>query len=176
MNQSLLRMLTADEQTLVLATEPKRLDPLDEDALVELHDRVRRARTKYAKLYRRQASAQVRADAARGRASAKNASTAAKAEIFEDALARVSRRLATVARQSAAALRAERLAAAGTAKTPPKPTIKANAAPAAKRTRATTSASAGRRGDASLRTPATKRAAAQQRAATRRSQAKRAAR
>ena len=35
-----------------------------------------------------------------------------KAEAFEEALARVSRRVATLARQAAAALRAERLAAA----------------------------------------------------------------
>ena len=177
MNQTLFRMLTADEQTLVLATGPKRLDPLDEDALVELHDRVRRARTKYSKLYRRQASAQVRADAARGKARAKNANTAAKAEIFEDALARVSRRLATVARASAAELRAERLAAAGTGRPrpAPKPPAKKSAArkPAAKR--ATSSATAGRRGDGALRSPASKRAQAQSRAATRRAQAKRAA-
>ena len=187
MNQTLFRMLTADEQTLVLATEPKRLDPLDEDALVALHDRVRRARTKYSKLYRRQAGAQVRADAARGKASAKNANTAAKAEIFEDALARVSRRLATVARASAAELRAERLAAAGTARSRPgttaprkrtsKPAKKA-AGKAAKTPakRATSSAATGRRGDAALRSPASKRAQAQHRSATRRDQAKRAAR
>ena len=188
MDQTLFRMLTADEQTLVLATEAKRLAPLDEDALVELHDRVRRARTKYTKLYRRQASAQVRADAARGKASAKNANTAAKAEIFEDALARVSRRLATVARATAAELRAERLAAAGTARSRPVSERAATRRPAkaagttrapAKKTaakRATSSATAGRRGDGALRSPASKRAQAQSRATTRRDQAKRAAR
>lgn len=39
-----------------------------------------------------------------------------KAEAFEEALARVSRRVATLARQAAAALRAERLAAARAAR------------------------------------------------------------
>jgi hypothetical protein len=48
-------------------------------------------------------------DAARGAASAKNRRTRDKAEVFEDALARVSRRLATLARQQADELRAERL-------------------------------------------------------------------
>lgn len=174
MNQTRLRMLTPAEQTLIVSTEPKRIADLDEDALIELHDRVRRARTKYAKLYRRNAAAQVRTDAARGKASAKNANTAAKAELFEDALARVSRRLATVARESAAALRAERLAAASA----PTPAARRapKAAPSARRTRATTSAQAGRRGDAALRSPAAKRSSAQQRAATRRGQATRAAR
>jgi hypothetical protein len=54
----------------------------------------------------------VSADAARGRASTVNAKTAAKAEVFEAILARVSRRLATVADQAAKALRDERLATA----------------------------------------------------------------
>lgn len=174
MNQSQLRMLTATEQTLVLSTETKRLDGLDEDALLELHDRVRRARTKYTKLYRRQAGAQVRADAARGTASAKNANTAAKAEIFEDALARVSRRLAAVARASAAALKAERLADARRAPAPAR--RPATTRSGARRTRVTSSATAGRRGDAALRSPASKRASAQQKAAKARSQAKRASR
>jgi hypothetical protein len=176
MNQAQFRMLTATEQTLVVSTEAKRLDALDEDELLALHDRVRRARTKYTKLYRRDAAARVRTDAARGKASAKNANTAAKAEIFEDALARVSRKLAAVARESAAVLKAERLAAAKATPTPARRGSSAGASPNARRARATSSATAGRRGDASLRSPAGKRASAQQRAATRRGQAKRAAR
>lgn len=175
MNQTQFRMLTAAEQTLVVSTEGRRLDDLDEDALLELHDRVRRARNKYSKLYRRQAGAQVKADAARGKASAKNANTAAKAEIFEDALARVSRRLATVARQSAAALKAERLAAA-TQSSPRASRTAPTPASRARRTRATSSAATGRRGDAALRSPASKRTSAQQKASTKRTEAKRAAR
>lgn len=173
MNQAQFRMLTAAEQTLVVSTEARRIADLDEDALLALHDRVRRARNKYSKLYRRQAGAQVRADAARGKASAKNASTAAKAEIFEDALARVSRRLAVVAREEAAALKAERLAAARSASTPRHAPARGANAP---RHRATSSATAGRRGDAALRSPASKRASAQQKASTKRSQATRASR
>ena len=46
---------------------------------------------------------------ARGAASAKNLRTRDKAEVFEDALARVSRRLGALARQQADELRAERL-------------------------------------------------------------------
>ena len=44
MNQAQFRMLTAAEQTLIVSTESKRLGGLDEDALLHLHDRVRRAR------------------------------------------------------------------------------------------------------------------------------------
>jgi hypothetical protein len=53
----------------------------------------------------------VATDASRAKASAKNQRTRDKAEVFEDALARVSRRLAALARESAAELWAERLAA-----------------------------------------------------------------
>lgn len=173
MNLSLVRTLTADEQQLVLATEPKRLDALDEDALLTLHDRVRRARNKYSKLYRRQASAQVRADAARGKASAKNQGTAVKAELFEDALARVSRRLAAAARRSAADLRAERIAAAKAARKAPGSRRAPAARPARTAKAAPRTTTTGRRGDAALRSPATKRASAQTRSAGRRAQAKR---
>ena len=79
MNRSLLAMLNDAEQELVRATEPDALAALDEDELLELHTRVRRARTKYSKLYRRRGAERVTADASRGRASATNAKTAAKA-------------------------------------------------------------------------------------------------
>jgi hypothetical protein len=61
-------MLTETEKTLLLATDRAALSELDEDDLVALHDRVRRARNKYSKLYRRRAREQVAKDAARGRA------------------------------------------------------------------------------------------------------------
>ena len=73
---------------------------------------MRRASRKYRKLHRRQASAQVRADRGRGKAAAKNQRSAVKAEVFEDALARVSRSLSKAAKESAAELKAERLAMA----------------------------------------------------------------
>jgi hypothetical protein len=111
MNQATLKLLTEAERLLLGQTTKAHLAQLDEDALCDLHLRVRRTRTKYVKLYRRQASAQVTRDASRGVAAPKNQRTVAKAEVFEDALARVSRRLAEAARASAAQLKNDRLAA-----------------------------------------------------------------
>ena len=112
MNQALLNSLTEKERALIAETEPDALTGLDEDALLELHTRIRRARTKYVKLYRRQASAGVAAHGGRGFSYAKNQRDRGKAELFELALARVSKRVELVAKQAAAELRAERLAAA----------------------------------------------------------------
>jgi hypothetical protein len=173
MNQKLLAMLNEAEQELVRETEPDRLAELDEDALLDLHTRVRRARTKYTKLYRRRAGDRVAADASRGRASAANARTRQKAEIFEDVLATVSRRLAVVAKQSAAELKAERLAAA-----------RGEAPAGTGRSASARSASAGgsrprsprRGGDDSLRSPIKEKATASTRATGKRRQAKRDAR
>ena len=112
---ALLNSLTEAESNLVRETRSSKLRELDEDGLVELHQRIRRARNKYVKLYRRGASAKVAQKGGRGIAGPKNTRSAGKAEVFEDALARVSRRLAAAARASAADLKAERLAAAGKA-------------------------------------------------------------
>ena len=108
MNRKLLAMLNDAEQALVREATPDQLAQLDEDELIELHTRIRRARNKYSKLYRRRAGERVKADSSRGRASAANACTRVKAEIFEDVLADVSRRLAAVAKGRAvrASLRA----------------------------------------------------------------------
>jgi hypothetical protein len=108
-----LALVGAKGQALLLETEPAKLAALDEDALLELHDRVRRARTKHAKNYRRRGAAAVRAGGKRG---VSPEHLRERSEVFEDALARVSRALAAAARASALALRAERLAAAGTAR------------------------------------------------------------
>lgn len=110
--KTLLTSLTAGERDLVRETEKERMAELDEDALVELHRRIRRARNKYVGLYRREAAERVRDVGGRGAARPRNRRNAGRAEVFEDALARVSRRLALVAKQSAADLKAERLAAA----------------------------------------------------------------
>jgi hypothetical protein len=112
MTPTLLSMLNDAEQQLVRDTEPDRLARVHEDELIDLHARVRRARTKYVRLHRRRAAAQVRADASRTRATAASARTAAKAEVFEEVLSNVSRQLAKLAKESANELRAERLAAA----------------------------------------------------------------
>lgn len=116
MNKSLLAVLNDSERLLVAQTEPAELAALDEDAAIELEARIRRARNKYVSQYRRGASARVLEQGGRGKARPENMRAAMKAEAFEEVLSRVSRRVATLARQSAAALRAERLAAARAAK------------------------------------------------------------
>jgi hypothetical protein len=105
------RFLTAAQADLVRETEPKRMEKLDEDALLDLHTRVRRARSKYVKLYRQTGAARVGMKGARGHARPGNVGNAAKAEVFELALARVSARIDVVARAAAEELKAERLAA-----------------------------------------------------------------
>src|SRR5215469_12572551 len=116
MNASLLTVLNDTERLLVAQTERAELAALDEDAAIELENRIRRARNKYLGQYRRGASAAVPEHGGRGRAAPENTRAAMKAEAFEEALARVSRRVAALARQAAAELRAERLAAARAAK------------------------------------------------------------
>jgi hypothetical protein len=111
-NKAMRKTLTATEEQLIEEVKREHLSTLDEDELVELHGRVRRARSKYVKLYRRGAADQVRKDGSRASASAKHARAAIKAEVFEEALSVVSRRLAEVARASADELKQERLAAA----------------------------------------------------------------
>ena len=113
MNKATFHSLTAAEQSLILETEPPALLELDEDALLVLHDRVRKARAKAVSKYRRGASARVEAKGARGQARVGGPNRdALKAEVFEEALGRVSARLARLARESAKALKEERLAAA----------------------------------------------------------------
>jgi hypothetical protein len=114
MNKGLLNSMTEAEQLLVAETERDAMAALDEDALLDLHARIRRARTKYVKNYRRGAGAAVSAKGGRGLSYATNQRDRGKAEIFELALARVSRQVAVVARRAADDLRSERLAAART--------------------------------------------------------------
>lgn len=116
MNASLLAVLNDTERLLVARTERAELAKLDEDAAIELEGRIRSARNKYVGQYRRGASAAVAEHGGRGKAAPENTRAAAKAEAFEEALSRVSRRVAVLARQAAAELRAERLAAARAAK------------------------------------------------------------
>jgi hypothetical protein len=111
-NKGLLTSLSEQEWLLHSETERAALADLDEDQLVELHTRVRRARDKYVKQYRRGASALVPVAGARGKARPQNRRAADKAELFEEALSRVSTSLAAAARRSAAQLRDERLALA----------------------------------------------------------------
>jgi hypothetical protein len=161
MDAQLRSMLNETEQALLRAVQPRELKRLDEDALTELHDRIRRARNKYSKLYRRRASDRVASDRSRGRASAANAKAARKAEGFEDALAKVSERLAQVAAAAAEELKAERLAAA-------RRTPVAATAPTAKK--ATGGPAAGK---SKTRTPASEKKRASTKSSNKRSQAAR---
>lgn len=162
---AILNTLRRDELDLLRETEPARMAELDEDALLDLHSRVRRARTKYVKLYRRQASAQIASVGARGAARPRNRRNADKAEVFEGALARVSKRVDVVARRAAAQLKAERLAAARAASTPP------SAPPKPARTAAATTAKGRvrtpRKSTGSLTRDASSRAAGARRQAAR---------
>jgi hypothetical protein len=108
----LLSALNGQERDLLRETEPARMAELDEDQLIRLHSRIRRARKKTQKNYRRQASAGVEEHGGRGVSRPKNTQAAQKAEVFEDALARVSGLLQALAAEAAEALKQERLAAA----------------------------------------------------------------
>ncbi|HEY7484808.1 MAG TPA: hypothetical protein VH912_10155 [Streptosporangiaceae bacterium] len=109
--KALINSMTDSEQALIRETERARLAGMEEDELLEVHARIRRARNKHIKLYRREAATRVAEHGGRGVAYPKNRRNAQKAEVFEDALARVSRYLAAAARRSAEALKAERLEA-----------------------------------------------------------------
>ncbi len=113
MNPTELDMFSAAEQTLLVQTERDRLAEMSEDELDALFTRVRRARTKYTKLYRRQSADLVASKSSRAGTSTSNQRTKRKAEILEDALARVAAALGAAARATARELKAERLAAAG---------------------------------------------------------------
>ncbi|MGI9621762.1 MAG: hypothetical protein ACR2PK_02915, partial [Acidimicrobiales bacterium] len=89
MRPSEISLFTPSEQTLLVETESKRLDKLNEDELVKLLGRVRRARNKYSDLHRRQGASTVRSSGKRYAATTSNTRTLRKAEIMEDAVSRV---------------------------------------------------------------------------------------
>ncbi len=121
MNPTELHLFDKREQSLLVATERDRLAALSEDELDDLLTRVRRARNKYTKLYRRQSATLVADHSTRAGTSTSNQRTKRKAEILETALARVSTALAVAARATARELKQERLAAAAAAKGSPRP-------------------------------------------------------
>jgi hypothetical protein len=91
---------------------------MTEDELGDALLLVRRARNKYSTLHRRQASATVSEVGRRSATQSQNRRTARKAEIFEDALARVSRSYSIAAKAAATQLKSERLALAKAATVP----------------------------------------------------------
>lgn len=107
--ETLLGILKDDERDLIREVEAERMELLDEDELLALHKRVRRARKKHTKNYRRSAAAGVADEGARGTARPRHGKAAQRAEIFEEALSRVSNRLAVVAQETYEALKTERL-------------------------------------------------------------------
>ncbi len=121
MQKSQLAILTDEERMTVLETMPDALAELDEDAVCDLHRRIRKARNKYTGMYRRGGSRKVKSTGGRGKAFGKNQRARDKAEVFEEALARVSDRLAVLASETAEELKAQRLAAARAAKSGQKP-------------------------------------------------------
>jgi hypothetical protein len=169
MNKSLLAVLNDAERLLVAQTGRAELAALDEDAAIELETRIRRARNKYVGQYRRAASAAVAEHGGRGKARPENQRAALKAEAFEESLSRVSRRVAALARQAAAELRAERLEAARAAKQGRAPG--ARPAPAAGRKGPAVTGEP--TGDRALRSPDMEKRRASTRAAGARRQAKR---
>jgi hypothetical protein len=112
MSQAVLNSMTDAEQRLVAETAPAALAELDEDELLELHSRIRRARSKYVKKYRRAASGAVVKRGGRGFSYPKNQRDRDKAAVFETALARVSKEVGAHATRAAAELKSSRLAAA----------------------------------------------------------------
>ena len=114
--ETLTGILKDDELDLIREVEAERMESLDEDELLALHKRVRRARKKHTKNYRRLAAAGVAEEGARGAARPRHGKAAQRAEIFEEALSRVSNRLAAVAQETYENLKAERLERAGAGK------------------------------------------------------------
>lgn len=176
MANAVVNSLPESEWLLIRETDRSALAELSEDELLELHNRVRRARSKYVKNYRRGASARVPAAGGRGKAHAQNARDRDRAEVFEDALARVSAALSTAARHSAAELKAERMAAAQAAKsgTSPRKVSKASKAKPAKPVKGASRNT--KRGDRSLVSPRSLKDSASSKAKGARRQAKRDAR
>ncbi len=163
MDNAIWGMLNDTEKALLRAVEPKKLDELDEDGLSDLHDKVRRARRKYSKLYRRRAAAEVVDSGSRSKGHDRHARTLIKAEAFEEALEVVSRRLAAAAKASAAELKKERLAAARATK---------GSGKGGKETAGGSKVGKGRT-PSSKKTPVSKKSVASQRATKARKQAKR---
>jgi len=85
--------LTAQENSLIAESHPDAIARMDTAQLKDLQHRLRQARDKNFSLLRRQGAARVEAEGARGSAQPANEKRGEKVEVFDTALARVSRRL-----------------------------------------------------------------------------------
>jgi len=161
MNQALLNSMTVAERRLVAETSRDAMAGLDEEELLALHARIRRARSKYVSVYRRKASGAVVKRGGRGFSYPKNQRDRGKAEVFETALASVSREVGVRASQSAAELKASRLAAARSGSSGPSRAKKraASATKPASRPRGAKKTTGGLKKDASTRAVGARRQA-----------------
>jgi hypothetical protein len=107
-----LWVLKDAERDLIRELEPERLVECDEDGLLALHKRVRRARNKHVKRYRRDAASRVEKAGGRGAAAPTSDKARLRASAFEEALSRISAELARVAHEEAEVLKDELLARA----------------------------------------------------------------
>jgi len=154
--------MTEAEQRLVAETARDAMTDLDEEELLELHSRIRRARSKYVSKYRRTASGAVVKRGGRGFSYPKNQRDRDKAEVFETALASASKQVGARAARAAAELRASRLAAARSGGPGPRrATARAAAAqnPAASRQSGVKKTTGGLKKDASSRAAGARRQA-----------------
>lgn len=156
-----LWVLKDTERDLIREIEPKRMNELDEDELLTLHKRIRRARNKHTKNYRRKAARTVSAKGGRGAAYPKGSKDRFRAEAFEEALAVVSERLAALAHEQAEELKQERLARARAGKgTGPGSTPRGSGSSTdTGRTRAHVKTTGGRKRDASSKAAGARRQA-----------------
>jgi hypothetical protein len=160
MSQAVLHSMTAAEQRLIAETTPAALAELDEDELLELHSRIRRARSKYVTKYRRGARGAVVKRGGRGFSYPKNQRDRDKAELFETALARVSKEVGVHATRAAAELKTSRLAAARPRGSGPATSASGTSgAPSASRKRAAQKTTGGIKKDASSRAAGARRQA-----------------
>jgi len=161
MSQALLNSMTVAERRLVAETSRDAMAGLDEEELLALHARIRRARSKYVSVYRRKASGAVVKRGGRGFSYPKNQRDRGKAEVFETALASVSREVGVRASQSAAELKASRLAAARSGSSGPSRAKKraASATKPASRPRGAKKTTGGLKKDASTRAVGARRQA-----------------
>lgn len=176
MNSAQLNLLPVADREMVLLTKPSTLATMSEDEVLALHTRIRRARNKYQGLYRRGAAARVKDVGARGAARPRNLGARDRAEVMNEALARVNQQLARLAKAEQDALRRERLLEARGGKgTDPSATVRAGrTTPAAGRARRDVAPR--RTGDRALKSAASAKSRASTRATGARRQAKRDAR
>jgi hypothetical protein len=156
-----LWVLKRDELALIRELEPDRIAELDEDGLLSLHKRIRRARNKHTTNYRRRAAEEVSDAGGRGAAAPLSDKSRARAYVFEEALSIVSTELARAAHDAAEALKDERLARAqaGRSTGPGSPGVRDDSATAQGQVRAHQQTTGGKKRDASSRAQGARRQA-----------------